>query len=129
MQDLTPFFGILWVRRVGRETVQGIRGFCSFYPFGAIRGVPLLRLTALPLRGYRPLHYSRANPALYKDKHHLPRSKMFQLDRAAYQQFFLFGHGLGFLICVLAKDLKTHIFLLGDKITRTVRFPPHRTRP
>ncbi len=30
-----------------RETRPGIRGFCSLYPFGAIRGVPLLRLTAL----------------------------------------------------------------------------------
>jgi len=41
-------------RRVGRETMPGIHGFCSFYSFGAIRGVPLLRLTALmrfvPLR-------------------------------------------------------------------------------
>ena len=35
------------VGRVGRETMPGIRGFCSFYPFGAIRGVPLLRPTAL----------------------------------------------------------------------------------
>ena len=36
------------VRPVGKETMPGIHGFCSFYPFGAIRGVPLLRLTALP---------------------------------------------------------------------------------
>ena len=35
------------VRRVGKETMPGIRGFCSFYPFGAISGVQLLRLTAL----------------------------------------------------------------------------------
>ncbi|MEI7870330.1 MAG: hypothetical protein WCI11_20820 [Candidatus Methylumidiphilus sp.] len=38
------------VRRVGRETMPSIYGFCSFYPFGAIRGVSLLhrvRLTAL----------------------------------------------------------------------------------
>ena len=26
------------VRRVGRNTVSGIHGFCSFFPFGAIRG-------------------------------------------------------------------------------------------
>ena len=31
------------VRRVGRATMPGIHGFCSFYPFGAIRGKPLLR--------------------------------------------------------------------------------------
>ena len=31
------------VRRVGRETMPGIHGFCSFFPFGAIREVPLLR--------------------------------------------------------------------------------------
>ena len=31
------------VRRVGRETMPGIHGFCSFYPFGAMRGVALLR--------------------------------------------------------------------------------------
>ena len=36
----------LFVRRVGNETKPRIHGFCSFYPFGAIRGVPLLRLTA-----------------------------------------------------------------------------------
>jgi len=35
------------VRRVSRKTMPSIHGFCSFYPFGAIRGVPLLRLTAL----------------------------------------------------------------------------------
>ena len=35
------------VRRVGREKMPGIHGFCSFSPFGAIRGVPLLRSTAL----------------------------------------------------------------------------------
>jgi len=29
------------------ETVARLTAFCSFYPFGAIRGVPLLRLTAL----------------------------------------------------------------------------------
>ena len=52
------------VRRVGRETMPGIHGFCSlplsfirritslyppyglFFTLGAIRGVPLLRLTA-----------------------------------------------------------------------------------
>jgi len=34
------------VRRVGREAMPDIHGFCSFFPFGAIRGVPLLRLTA-----------------------------------------------------------------------------------
>ena len=27
-----------WVRRVGRQTMPDIHGFCSFYPFGAIRG-------------------------------------------------------------------------------------------
>jgi len=26
------------VRRVGRETMPGTHGFCSFYSFGAIRG-------------------------------------------------------------------------------------------
>ena len=31
------------VRRVVRETMPGIHGFCSFFPFGAIREVPLLR--------------------------------------------------------------------------------------
>ena len=35
------------VRPVGRETTPGIHGFCSFYPFGSIRGVPLLSLAAL----------------------------------------------------------------------------------
>ena len=35
------------VRRVGRETMPSIRAFCSFYPFGAIHGVQLLRFTAL----------------------------------------------------------------------------------
>jgi len=35
------------VRLVGRDTVSGIHGFCSLFPFGAIRTVPLLRLTAL----------------------------------------------------------------------------------
>ena len=35
------------VWRVGRETMPGIHGFCSVYSFGAIRGVPLLRLTAV----------------------------------------------------------------------------------
>ena len=35
------------VRRVGNETMPDIHGFCSFYPCGAILGVPLLRLTAL----------------------------------------------------------------------------------
>ena len=39
------------VRRVGRDTVSGIHGFCSLFPFGAIRGVPLLRLTALEMLG------------------------------------------------------------------------------
>jgi len=31
------------VRLVGRETMPGNHGFCSFFPFGAIREVPLLR--------------------------------------------------------------------------------------
>ena len=35
------------VRRVGNETMPEIYGFCSLFPFGAVRGVPLLRLTAL----------------------------------------------------------------------------------
>ncbi len=35
------------VRLVGGETMPGIHGICSFYPFGAIRGVLLLSLTAL----------------------------------------------------------------------------------
>ena len=35
------------VRRVGREKMPGVHGFCSLYPFGAIRGVLLLRPTAL----------------------------------------------------------------------------------
>ncbi len=30
------------VRRVGRETMPKLHGFCSFFTFGAIRGVPLL---------------------------------------------------------------------------------------
>jgi|GEM_PF-871323 len=34
------------VRRVGKKTMPGFHGFCSFYPFGAILGVPLLHLTA-----------------------------------------------------------------------------------
>jgi hypothetical protein len=28
------------VRRVDRDTVPDIHGFCSFYPFGAMRGEP-----------------------------------------------------------------------------------------
>ena len=43
------------VRRVDSETMPTIHGFCSFFPFGAIRGVPLLRLTALRLTALRPL--------------------------------------------------------------------------
>ncbi|MCX7113385.1 MAG: hypothetical protein NTX45_25415 [Proteobacteria bacterium] len=35
------------VRRVGRKTMPGVHGLSSFYPFDAIRGVPLLRLIAL----------------------------------------------------------------------------------
>ena len=35
------------VRRVGNETMFGVHGFCSFFTLGAIREVPLLRLTAL----------------------------------------------------------------------------------
>ena len=35
------------VRRVSKETMPGVLGFCSFFTFGAIRGVPLLRLTAV----------------------------------------------------------------------------------
>ncbi len=35
------------VRRVVSVTIPGVHGFCSFYPFGAIRGKPLLRPTAL----------------------------------------------------------------------------------
>jgi hypothetical protein len=35
------------VRRVGRETRSVIHGICSFFSFGAIRRVPLFRLTAL----------------------------------------------------------------------------------
>jgi len=31
------------VRRVVRQTMPGIHGFCSYYPFAAIREVPLLR--------------------------------------------------------------------------------------
>ncbi len=42
------------VRRMGRETMPGIHGFCSLFPFGAIRGVPLLRLTALVGRETMP---------------------------------------------------------------------------
>ena len=38
------------VRRVGNETMPGIQGSCSFYSFGAIRGVPLLRPTIAPYR-------------------------------------------------------------------------------
>ena len=30
-------------RRVSKEKMPGFSGFCSFYPFGAICGVPLLR--------------------------------------------------------------------------------------
>ncbi len=36
------------VRLVGSETVPDFHEFCSFFAFGAIHGVPLLRLTALP---------------------------------------------------------------------------------
>ena len=43
----TPKFGNSRVRRVGEEIRQGTHGFCSFYSFGAIRGKPLLRPTAL----------------------------------------------------------------------------------
>jgi len=35
------------VRLVDRETMPGTHGFCSFFPFSAIRGTPLLRLTTL----------------------------------------------------------------------------------
>jgi len=35
------------VRRVGIETMPGIHGFCSLFPFGAICGKLLLRLTAV----------------------------------------------------------------------------------
>jgi len=42
------------VRQVGRDTMPDINVFCSFYPFGAIRGVPLLRLTALLARSQAP---------------------------------------------------------------------------
>ena len=36
------------VRRVGRKIRPGLLGFCSLpYPYGAIRGKPLLRPTAL----------------------------------------------------------------------------------
>jgi len=41
------------VRLMGREIMPGIHGFCSFYPFGAIRGKPLLRPTALQKTAYR----------------------------------------------------------------------------
>ena len=34
------------VRRVGRETMPVIHRFCSLFPFGAICGAQLLRLTA-----------------------------------------------------------------------------------
>ncbi|MCX7113128.1 MAG: hypothetical protein NTX45_24030 [Proteobacteria bacterium] len=63
------------VRRVGGKTMLGIRGFCSFYSFGAIRGVPLLRLTAIfffyvaPLRETFFLLFSQRDLALplYED--------------------------------------------------------------
>gem|GEM_PF-3227264 len=59
------------VRRVGRKTMPGFHGFCSFYSSGAIRGVPLLRLTAfiypyssqtslLPPHSVRPLYLLRS---------------------------------------------------------------------
>ena len=35
------------VRLAGKGTMPGIHEFCAFYPFGAISGVLLLRLTAL----------------------------------------------------------------------------------
>jgi len=38
------------VRRVGRETMPGFHGFCSFYSFGAIRGVPLFFFYVASLR-------------------------------------------------------------------------------
>ena len=31
------------VRRVGWETMSGFHVFCSYFPFGAIRGIPLMR--------------------------------------------------------------------------------------
>ncbi len=34
----------LFVRLVGRDLVPRVHEFCPFFPFGAIRGVPLLRL-------------------------------------------------------------------------------------
>jgi len=34
------------VRLVGNETKPGVHGFCSFFTFGAIHGLTLLRLTA-----------------------------------------------------------------------------------
>gem|GEM_PF-5634376 len=38
------------VRREGRETMPGVHGFCSFYPFVTIRGKSQLSLTALSTR-------------------------------------------------------------------------------
>ena len=49
------------VRRVGKETLPGIHGFCSLFPFGAIRGVPLLRVTALDISSL-PVHTVRFSP-------------------------------------------------------------------
>ena len=40
-------FQVFLERRLGNETMPGFHGFCSFYPFGAIRGILLLRPTAL----------------------------------------------------------------------------------
>ncbi len=37
------------VRRVGKETMPGVHGFCSFFPFGAIR------LTSIALGGFLKL--------------------------------------------------------------------------
>ena len=48
-QNVTPRPLERWVGRPGKKKKPGLHGFCSLLPpFGAIRGVPLLRLTALP---------------------------------------------------------------------------------
>ena len=42
------------VRQMGRDTVSGILGFCSLFPFGAIRGgaaIAPYRVSFRPVRG------------------------------------------------------------------------------
>jgi len=49
------------VRRVGNETMPGVHEFCSFFPFGAIHRLTLLRLTALPIEKVAEEHAASKN--------------------------------------------------------------------